>query len=373
MSERWRRWVLAIALPTLATLPTSAVAQTAAEWRRELDRAVIALARADADIVRAREVIASERTAHLVAGGRRVRYSPQQITATDSARVARGLEGGRARLVARLGPNSAQLLDTASWLLTPSTDPRSSRTQVRLATSERAFRVAVDLRRPIDPRDVEAFVLDVAGDQLQQRAPGLLRHASGSISLVDDPDRFVRAGREMALSWSSAARRCITGALVACRAALTVAEPRDRLGHYFEPSDWQAVVVASGSPTDADSIYFVDRRSCLLGEHTACARIISRVLVPLPISNAARGTLVMHTIDLAGVEAFDRLVASGDSEDPIALLAAVAGVPEDSLLASWQRRTVSALHSVQGNTLPLMLSVVGWGTLVLVGATRRRP
>ena len=369
MSERWLVLVLAVALATPAT---PAGGQTAAEWRRKLDSATVASARADSDFVRIREAAALERTAHLVAGERRVLYSPKQITATDSARIARGLEGGRARLIARFGANSTQLLDSANWLLTSSLDGRSYLTEVRLMTSEGAFRATVDLRRPIDPRKVEEFVLGVAGDGLPHLAPGLIRHASGAVSLVDDPDRFVLAGREMALSWSSAARRCITGALVACRAALTVAEPSERLSHYFEPSDWRAVVGASGSPTDADSLYFVDRRSCLVGEQAACARIISRGVVPLPISSSARATLVMHALDLGGLHAIERLVASRD-EDPIALLAAVAGVPEDSLLASWQRRTVSALYSVQGNRLPLVLSVAGWGALVLVGATRRRP
>lgn len=366
MSERWLILALAVALATPAS------GQTAAEWRLRFDSATVASARADSEFVRARETAALGRTAHLVAGGRRVLYSPQQITARDSARIARGLESGRARLVARFGANSAQLLDSASWLLTGSLDHRTYLSEVQLRTSERIAGAGVDLRRPIDPRQVEEFVLTVAGDGLPRVAPGLLRHAVGSVSLVDDPDRFVLAGREMALSWSSAARRCITGALVACRAALTVAEPADRLSHYFEPSDWRAVVVASGSPADADSLFFVERRNCLLGEQEACARIISKVVVPLPISSSVRGTIVMHAVDLGGLQAIDRLVASRE-EDPIALLAAVAGVTEDSLLASWQRRTVSALHSVQGNQLPLVLSVAGWGALVLVGATRRRP
>ena len=366
MSERMLALVLAVALATPAS------GQTAAAWRKRLDGATAASLRADSDFVRVREATALERTAQLVAGGRRVLYSPKQITATDSARIARGLEDGRARLVARFGANSAQLLDSTSWLLTPSLERRPYPTEVRLSTSERAFGTRVDLRRPIDPRKVEEFVLGVAGDGLSRLAPGLQRHASGAVSLADDPDRFVLAGREMALSWSSAARRCITGALVACRAALTVAEPADRLSHYFEPSDWQAVVVASSSPVDADSLFFVERRNCLAGEQAACARIITKVVVPLPISSSARGTLVMHALDLGGLQAVDRLVASREV-DPIALLAAVAGVPEDSLLASWQRRTASALHSVQGNPLPLVLSVAGWGALVLVGATRRRP
>lgn len=370
MSERWLVLVLAVALDVVLAMPAGG--QTAAEWRRKLDSATVASARADSAFVRLREAVALERTAHLVAGGRRVLYSPKRITPTDSARIASGLEGGRARLVARFGTNSTQLLDSASWLLTSSRQGRSRLTEVTLRTSESAFSASVDLRRPIDPRRVEAFVLGVAGDGLPHLAPGLVRHASGSVSLVDNPDRAVLAGREMALSWSSAARRCITGALVACRAALTVAEPAKRLSHYFEPSDWRAVVVASGSPVDADSLFFVDRRSCLVGEQAACARIISKVVVPLPISSSVRGTLVMHALDLAGLQAIDRLVSSRE-EDPIALLAAVAGVSEDSLLASWQRRTVSALHSVQGNQLPLVLSVAGWGALVLIGATRRRP
>ena len=96
MSERWLVLALAAALATPAA---PAAGQTAAEWRRKFDIATVASARADSDFVRIREAAALERTAHLVAGGRRVLYSPKQITATDSARIARGLEDGRARLV----------------------------------------------------------------------------------------------------------------------------------------------------------------------------------------------------------------------------------------------------------------------------------
>ena len=133
------------------------------------------------------------------------------------------------------------------------------------------------------------------------------------------------------------------------------------------------MVTASESPLDADSLFFVDRRACLDGAPTSCERIIHRVRIPDPFSSTLRATLVTHALELGGRGALDRLAESGMEPSPVHLLAQVAGVSEDSLVASWQRRTARSLEEERGSQLPLTLAVLGWATLAFVGASRRKP
>jgi hypothetical protein len=346
--------------------------QAAADWRVRYDSVKLAYDRAHAEYVRLRDSVLVRRTARLTGGGRTIAYEPGELTTSDSARLVAGLERGRADLLARFGDRGAALLDTATWFVSTADDWYFRSGRVQLYVRRRAVVPSLSLTRPIDPGRVEAFVLQAAGDGLQSVAPALQEYAAGAITLAPEPERFAEAGRLMALSWSAAGRRCATGVVAACRAVLTLAPPSARLATYFEPADARAVVTASNPPADADSVFFADRRACLEGgAPAACARIIGRVRVTDPFAGGLRGTFVTHALALGGPGALDRLVASR-ATDPLEALADAAGMPEDSVIASWQLRTVRELDDARGGSLPLFVSVVGWLAVALTGAAWRR-
>lgn len=312
------------------------------------------------------------RTARVVGGGRTIAYEPGRLTSRDSSRIAEGLELGRAQLVKRYGPRGVALLDDATWVLAFLDGGLGVAGEIMLFTRETAAVPALTLRSPVDPRRVEDFVVGSAGAGLSQFSPILRSYASWTASRTEEPQRLAEAARWMALSWSSAGRRCATGVVEACRAVLTVVQPADRLALYFDPSDFRAVVTASAPSSDADSLFFVERRACLGGAQDACERIVGRMHVPDPFAGSLRGTLSMHALELGGTTALDRLVASS-SEDPLQLLSETAAVSEDSLISSWQRRTVRALDEERGGQLPQALAVVGWCALALAAAAGRKP
>jgi len=371
MSDRRRAALPCLAL-ALALACGTVDAQTAREWRQRLDSATAAYARADTAYVRAREAVGFTRNARLVAGGRTVRYASTQLDRTDSARIAEGLERGQATLVRRFGPRGASLIDTGAWFAGNRGSGQGLRNRVEIYTHDDATRALVVLRRPLDPAAVEAFVLQVAGEALPRLAPALRDIGAGSATLEADETRYANAGRSLAVSWSAVGRRCASGALAACRTVLTPVPSAERVERYLGPEDWPRAAKLSPEPPDADSVYVERREACQAGERSACERLLPRLRPPDPFNANLRATVVMHALDLGGADALERLVRS-EKTDPIALLADVASVGEDSLIAGWQARTAAAVIAETGSPFPLLLSVFGWSAVALLGATRRRP
>jgi hypothetical protein len=151
--------------------------------------------------------------------------------------------------------------------------------------------------------------------------------------------------------------------------------PFDAMGQatrYFDPSDFRLVVETSGFPPHGDSLYFDARRRCVKGEDSVCARIIERVALPDPINSQVRGTLLSHAIETGGLEAIAR-ASQKPGAPALELLAHIAGVPADSLLATWRVRVLGALDAerrVAG--FPTLFSSIVWGGLLLLAATKRR-
>lgn len=347
-------------------------AQTAAELRHRLEEVRASGALADSSWKLAVRTAAARRTEHVVAGGRRVAYDPDLFLESDRVRLGEGLERGRARLIERFGGESALLLDTTAWFVAPGPRWIGFPAVIDLRTSVGADRVVMSLGSPIDPEEVERFVLQVAGQAIPALAPALDRFAGSDLGLAPTESRFAMAGREMAISWAATGRRCATGSVAACRAVLTPQSGSEPLSLHFEPEDWRAVVTAGRMPAVGDSAFFAFRRACLAGNDRDCATIVGKVGVPDPFSSGLRATFVLHAIELGGRDALGQIRRAAEA-DPNALLAAVAGVPPDSLIASWQRRTAQALEDERQSLVPVTLSVAGWSLLLLVGASRRKP
>ena len=364
----------------LLAVPSAATAQSAAEWRERHRRAT-----AYAESLRV-ETIGDEysrvrrRTGRIVAGERRVRFDPMELSAQDTSRLATGLRRGAERLRATLGAAGVRLIDDDLWDVFPKhTDERSTgigswftRIDLVLATSTHGDRPRLALTVPIDPDRVADFVVGRAGATLVERTPALHGYEGWTALLTAEEPYWSEVPRRLAISWAAAGRRCATGATAACADVLAPFDPTDALARLFDPSDHRTLVAVGRLPALTDSIFFASRRRCLDGADSACARIVGEVEVPDPFGADLRGTLLTHAFELGGSEAMAR-IASAPADAALPLLARVAGIPEDSLIASWQRRTSTALDRERGTGAGLAVSTAAWSALLLLLVALRKP
>lgn len=356
-----------LALVSLAPLiaPLSMRAQEAAEWRARLQAQSARTAAASKAYRESNDVKLVYDVAVRV-GALSIAYAKGELGAADSAAIAEGLQAAADHLRERFGEAGAALA-TGAWAV-----ERNNRIFGNLTlVSTGGPRSSEWIDTPVDPIDVERFVFGKAGDRLVRTTPALQGY-EGWAAFQYDRERDTELSRRLATSWAASGRRCAAGALDACAAVLTPFDPANAIPRHFEPRDYRTVVASGALPSLTDSSYFVARRECLKGADTACVRIIDRVKAPDPYNASVRGSLLAHAIELGGTGAVARAAERSDAA-PLDALAHIAGVPADSLLASWHRRTFSALAERRRRTeLPLFLSSVAWGGLLLLAASRRK-
>ena len=363
-----RAAAVSAALVALLAVPRTTRAQTLDELRARSRSADSAL---EVVIVRQRQLSEFGRfdgDGEVRSGGRVVRYRKAQISPRDSARVAAGLELGRAQLAARFGDAGAALIDTATWVIT------GGRTRQRWITELYRQRdpngARATLPRPISPAAVADFVLAQAGDRLTATTPAL-RGFSGWTAFLPDQVPSDEIARRLATSWAATGRRCATRAVAACKVVLAPFDAAAGYDHYFDASDVQAVVTSARLPGLPDSAFSVARRQCLKGKDASCALIIDRIVPTDPFGSSVRGSLLAHAIAVGGEDALARLTAQPDGP-PITILATVAGLSEDALIASWHAKLFSSVtHGVTG-AIPAFLTTLAWCGLLLLVSLRRR-
>lgn len=314
----------------------------------------------------------------VTAGGRTLRVDTMTIAATEVERLREGFELGATRLRERFGDAAMLLVDTTTWHAYTGSYRGVLGRSVTLQDRTLGVARQISLSRPVDPERVAEFVLDRVGANLPQLAPTLGRYVGQDVSLDPTPELFEIAGRELALSTASAARRCALGAVLACRAVLSHAAGPEALALWYEPSDYPVLLnhaVSRGAVGGADSLFYADHDACTEErDAAACERAVQRVNIQQPFSTNLRATLVQHALEQGGRDAIDRLQsASAEGTAAIPLLAHVAGTSEDSLLIGWQQRTSAALAASRTGEAPLALSTAFWCGLLLVGAALRRP
>lgn len=369
MSERAHVVLIgALLCAPLLGAPRTAGAQTVEEWRT---RARIADSITAAASKRVRElgerrIFTADR--EIRAGGRRFRYHAEELSSRDSAALALGLERGRDLLRTRHGDAGVALIDPSPWSVATR---RSGISAILVIAAERNWAGTQGLlRSPVSSAEVENHVLGLAGDRLVSSTPALRMYA-GWTALQPDRIQSEEVARRLALSWSSAGRRCAAGAIAACRVVLEPFDPRAGAERYFEPRDYRDVVAAGKLPALSDSGFFATRRRCLDGVDSSCVRIIAQVQPPDPFGVEIRGSLLALAIRLGGRDAVAR-IAAAPNDPTIPLLARAAGVSEDSLLRTWHAETVGAVANGPADAMPVLLSTVAWGALLVLAATRRK-
>lgn len=311
----------------------------------------------------------SERGQLVLVDGVRVAFTPMSFPERHRQPVLAGVRQARHTLEERFGADGVALLDSVTFQLRES--PQQKFGPVR-ALSTGVFR-STDLGHVVNADEVERFVLRRAARALPEHAPVLARFTGTGMELTAPDESFAEAARELALSRSSAGRRCYTGDMNACRAVF--AEPvtdADALQLWYEPVDYRAVVSSTAIPQQ-DSVRLAGRATCAAGDDDACAALVTQLPLRNPYRDVVRITLAEHALDIAPRNALGVLSAADSASLPLNALARAAGVPEDSLIAGWHRRTIEALESGRPSPLLLVASTAFWGILLLELAIRRRP
>lgn len=368
MSDRLRFLLAGTALCALHGVPAAADAQSVGEWRERLRLADSTWAASAAffKTLDERTQVATDR--EIRAGGRVLRYSSLAISSRDSAAFAVGFTRGRDALRARFGDAGAVLIDSSTWVLSRRRPRLLGGVRIEVDNYSGSRR---DFRTPVSRDAVERFVIAEAGERLVAMTPAL--HAfAGSFALRPDWVPSEAIARRLATSWAAAGRRCALGTITACAAVIDRFDPLSATDRYFEPRDYPAVVVGGSVPgTQPDSTYFASRRRCFNGADSACARLLPLIVPTDPFDKETRGSALTLAIDLGGRDAVARIIASPNDE-PLALLARAAGVSERALLTTWHARTIAAVSNGPAATVPIALSTLAWGALLLFAGTRRR-
>jgi hypothetical protein len=173
---------------------------------------------------------------------------------------------------------------------------------------------------------------------------------------------------------SPVATDCHDGSLAACRAALGMLPPgSDSIARWYGAAAQRALVRARAADTLRDSSLTSGVQSCVRdGVDSSCSALVrERRWAGSLTYRTARQELLRRALVVGGPEAFARLRTSGDA-DAETLLAHVAGVPADSLVAGWRRDVLTARAPAPAPSPQAWLT--GLGTLLVAGliATRWR-
>ena len=372
----WTRGAFALAgCALLLMVPASLAAQSdAATLRARLDTVsrnrTIAQAEYKADAAMRR---AARPTDTLQIEGVRVLVRADQLTDIERASISEGFKLAIEHVRQRFGPGSVALVDTSSWQVESARGYRPQFSMARLVVIGGHAQHTQLLRRPVDAHEVRRMVLKHSGENLARVVPALA-YAVSAASLEFTTQAREGAARELAMSWSSPARRCHTGSLPDCRRVLTNFAGDAALGAWFDPPDHRAVVASrTGEIAQEDAARWTLRKKCLDGDDPACTQLAQTMTTPFPLSTSVQATFVEHALESGPPEMLARMAADSTTTDVIALLARGSGIPEDSLIATWQRRNADALVASHPSPYPIVLSTAAWGLLLLGLATRRKP
>ncbi len=299
-----------------------------------------------------------------------VSYAPSDFPEDRRRMVVAGIERAVAALEERFGADGARLLD--STVLDVFEPPLRFLSPVYIRTE--GVR-GEPLGHTVTPDEVERYTLRKAAVNLPDVAPVLARFSGPNASFEGNEGSFEDVARELALSRSTAGRRCFTGDLAACRALLVEpASDAEALELWFEPADYRAVVAFGARAIPAhDTARQAARADCEGGDDAACERLVTQLPVRNPHSAMLRITLTEYALEIAPRNGVSVLADADPESSPVAALARAAGVQEDSLVAGWRRRAIGALEAGRPSPVLLVASTAFWGLLLLELAIRRRP
>src|SRR5437016_7367451 len=143
---------------------------------------------------------------------------------------------------------------------------------------------------------------------------------------------------------SQAARGCFMGDIASCIDALGLGDTNHLERWYPSAPERRAVVAGSFADFFDHGGSAQALRECVAGRDASCTALLRSLpagVLPKPLSDAARVSLVRDALRLGGRDAYRRLLR--EPEAAIAdRLAEAAGVSVDSLVAGWHRAVLAA-------------------------------
>jgi len=316
-------------------------------------------------------------TDSLVAGGRRVRFIAGQLSERDQAVLTATLEKVASELAAHFDDRATVLNDTSSWSLRP----RAGRAVRRYLRVDRgATRAAFAFHHfvlPLDSAAVVRVALEAATGALPTLHPWLKQYLRSGFQLDSAWIGFAGAGRIIAISGSTIGRRCREGSTADCRIVLDASIKSANFELYYAPEDWPDLSRRLPKPRGIpDSVWTPNQEACARrAEVDACRRVLTWQPPMSPFQHNVRTTFVIHAILMGRGPGLDRLLAASDAytDDPIGFFAHVAGVSENVLIDTWRQRIDAAARAeVRQPLLPVLISSLAWGGLLLLVTTQRR-
>jgi hypothetical protein len=234
------------------------------------------------------------------------------------------------------------------------------------------------LKRPIEARPIEIVMRSTAAANASRLHPLTTRYVLDGATFDDAGDELARAASNLALAGSATGRRCLQGAIADCRIVLGERSELTFLARFYEPGDWPALVRRVRSkPEDAPANWSAERTRCLEeGTADICGPLMPFVPVRYPFGAAVRATFFSEAVLAGGEQGLQRLVAARGAyaDDPLGLLAHVAKLPEDSLIARWRTNVAEQGRLASRDPIaPVLLTSLAWSGLLLFGASLRRP
>lgn len=226
-------------------------------------------------------------------------------------------------------------------------------------------RVEMSRRYPLSY--LRRATLDAVGNTLMKGMPPGLKDWSGGQPRVSTP-RIPWVARELIATPSAATRRCFQGELDWCAEALNLRGTEGGWARWYTAEERRFYIGRSTRPL-GDRETAVWEECVDAGRDDACDLLLRDRDPVTPLSPEARASFLGHALWTGGVGAFQRL-READGESVADRLVAAAGIPEDSLLASWRREVLAARPSVWGGLGRSPVALLFW--VAVFGAVAMR-
>ena len=227
------------------------------------------------------------------------------------------------------------------------------------------------------PAIFAGYMIDHARLRLAQSVPATLAQWAGGPGTVA-PIRFDTAltfewtqmRLDLVSSPSIVSRRCFDGSKADCRHVLGLDSSSTPARTYFDSAGRRIIVERNGERFRRED--YARTESCLRGADAACIQLLERNVANMAIGSMGhRVALLQLAIQEGGVESTGRVFRGIGTVDE--QLAAISGLPVDSLTALWLAR-VRYERVASDNVSPGMaFASLGWvGLLVLLAVRNKR-
>lgn len=227
--------------------------------------------------------------------------------------------------------------------------------------------VKIGMSRRYPRRYLEEKIARTLGEVLMRSAPAEVSAWTGG-ALTSSAGDLPWVARELVTRASTVVRRCYEGDLEGCAQATGLRGGEAPWRNWFTAPERRLYVERMVRPSDASGSALWD--GCVrAGMDDACMVILRGRALPAPLTPRARSSLLSLALETGGPGAFHRLREAGGGDLSHALEAA-AGVPLDTLLASWRREVLATRRSAWAGLSRSPVTLLLW--ILLFGALASR-